>query len=174
MTSLKEGNQMTYENFIYICLTVTFATDCPLSTADALQCASQELVLDVPEGTRVVLSPKEAGKRSQLWRMTGSGMLQHEGSSPPRDPANPNVDPSRVLVLDIAGPALQPSEYVHLMLRKPDPRRQLTQTWRFTEDGRLCCGHSNVYVQAKDGFYGIRQGKFPFFFMFHSFEGTRT
>lgn len=44
------------------------------------------------------------------------------------------------------------------MLRKPDPRRQLTQTWHFTEDGRLCCGHSNVFVQAKDGFYGIRQG----------------
>lgn len=60
-------------------------------------------------------------------------------------------------MLDIAGPALQPSEYVHLMLRKPDPRRQLTQTWRFI-DGRLCCGHNNVFVQAKDGFYGLRQG----------------
>lgn len=60
--------------------------------------------------------------------------------------------------MDIAGPALQPSEYVHLMLRKPDPRRQLTQTWRFTDDGRLCCGHNNVFVQAKDGFYGVRQG----------------
>ena len=46
------------------------------------------------------------------------------------------------------------------MLRKPDPRRQLTQTWRFTEDGRLCCGHNNVFVQAKDGFYGVRQGIF--------------
>jgi hypothetical protein len=44
------------------------------------------------------------------------------------------------------------------MLRKPDPRRQLTQTWRFTDDGRLCCGHNNVFVQAKDGFYGVRQG----------------
>lgn len=64
-----------------------------------------------------------------------------------------------VLVLDIAGSGLQPSEYVHLMLRKPDPRRLLTQTWRFTEDGRLCCGHSNVFVQAKDGFQGIRIGK---------------
>ena len=46
------------------------------------------------------------------------------------------------------------------MLRKPDPRRQLTQTWRFTDDGRLCCGHNNVFVQAKDGFYGVRQGIF--------------
>uniref|UniRef100_A0A0P6FFD1 Vacuolar protein sorting-associated protein 13D n=1 Tax=Daphnia magna TaxID=35525 RepID=A0A0P6FFD1_9CRUS len=157
MTTLKEGSQLTYENFIYVCLTVTFNGD-DMSTGNALDPNNVELVLDVPEGTRVVLSGKETGKRSQLWRMTGSGMLQHEGSSPPRDPSNPQVDPSRILVLDIAGPALQPSEFVHLMLRKPDPRRQLTQTWHFTEDGRLCCGHSNVFVQAKDGFYGIRQG----------------
>lgn len=74
------------------------------------------------------------------------------------------VDPSRILVLDIAGPALQPVEYTPLMLRKPDPRRQLTQTWRFTEDGRLCCGHNNVFVQAKDGFYGVRQGELHTFF----------
>lgn len=45
------------------------------------------------------------------------------------------------------------------MLRKPDPRRSLTQTWHFTADGRLCCGHNNVFVQAKDGFCGVRQGK---------------
>jgi len=35
----------------------------------------QQLVLDV-EGTRVFLSPKEPGKRNQLWRMTSSGMIQ--------------------------------------------------------------------------------------------------
>jgi len=41
-------------------------------------------VLDVPEGSRVVLSKKSGAKRSQLWRMTSTGMLQHEGSSPPQ------------------------------------------------------------------------------------------
>jgi vacuolar protein sorting-associated protein 13D len=51
-----------------------------------LDVESQQLVLDVPEGTRVILSRKETGARSQLWRMTGDGQLQHEGSSPPRDP----------------------------------------------------------------------------------------
>lgn len=51
-----------------------------------LDVESQQLVLDVPEGNRVVLSRKEKGARSQLWRMTGEGQLQHEGSSPPRDP----------------------------------------------------------------------------------------
>ena len=92
MTTLKEGSQLTYENFIYICLSVTFRGNGDISSmADSLDPDNQDLVLDVPEGTRVVLNRKEAGKRSQLWRMTGSGMLQHEGSSPPRDPANPYV-----------------------------------------------------------------------------------
>lgn len=91
MTTLKEGSQLTYENFIYICLSVTFSGNDATSMADSLDPSNQELVLDVPEGTRVVLNRKEAGKRSQLWRMTGSGMLQHEGSSPPRDPSNPYV-----------------------------------------------------------------------------------
>lgn len=90
MTTLKEGNQLTYENFIYVCLTVTFNGD-DMSANGMQSDSNQELVLDVPEGTRVVLNPKQAGKRSQLWRMTGSGMLQHEGSSPPRDPTNPHV-----------------------------------------------------------------------------------
>lgn len=89
----------------------------------AASCA--ELVLDVDTKTqRVVLKKKvpsshvvlwlvilaltrlvlqEPGKRSQLWRMTGSGMLCHEGSSPPQSkPAQPRpLDSS--LVLDIAG-----------------------------------------------------------------------
>lgn len=46
---------------------------------------------------------QEPGKRSQLWRMTGAGMLCHEGSSPPQSkPAQPRpLDSSKVL--DIAG-----------------------------------------------------------------------
>ena len=93
MTTLKEGTQLTYENFIYVCLTVTFDGD-DMSTGSALDPHNEELVLDVPEGTRVVLNSRETGKRSQLWKMTCSGMLQHEGSSPPRDPSNPQVKSS--------------------------------------------------------------------------------
>nr|CAD7460843.1 unnamed protein product [Timema tahoe] len=61
-------------------------------------------------------------------------------------------------VLDIAGPAPQPMQYVHLVLRRKDQRRTSTQTWRFTEEGRLCCMHNNMCVQAKDGFFGLREG----------------
>jgi hypothetical protein len=56
------------------------------SCYNPLDVESQQLVLDVPDGTRVILRRKETGARSQLWRMTGDGQLQHEGSSPPRDP----------------------------------------------------------------------------------------
>ena len=68
----------------------------------------------------------------------------------------------KIYVLDIAGTAPQPTQCVALVLKRPDKRRKSTQTWRFTEDGRLCCAHNNMCVQAKDGFFGLRQGKFLF------------
>ena len=70
-----------------------------------------------------------------------------------QDPRRP-PDESRILVLDISGPAVLPDDFVPLMLRKPDPRRSLTQQWRFTEDGRLCCQHTGLFVQAKVGRLG--------------------
>merc|ERR1719228_2466345 len=150
------GSQLTYENFIYVAMTSTFQ----FNWADSHPGGGAELVLDVPEGTRVVLCKKSGAKRSQLWRMTSTGMLQHEGSSPPQDPKSKKApDHSHTLVLDIAGPAVQPDDFVPLMLRKPDPRRSLTQRWKFTEDGRLCCQHHGLYVQAKDGYLGLTVGR---------------
>lgn len=67
----------------------------------ALEC--QQLVLDVPEGTMVKLSRKENGRRSQLWRMTSTGRLQHEGSSPPHDPTSRKAaNNAASLVLDLS------------------------------------------------------------------------
>ena len=146
------GSELTYENFIYIAMTTTFQ----LGWEDD----STELVLDVPEGSRIVLGTKSGAKRSQLWRMTSIGMIQHEGSSPPQDPkSKKQLDQSHILVLDIAGPSDKPESFAPLMLRKPDPRRSQTQTWRFTEDGRLCCQHPSLHVQAKDGYLGLSAGK---------------
>jgi hypothetical protein len=78
------------------------------------------------------------------------------GSSPPRD--KHSKTPDTIYVLDIAGTAPQPFTYCALALRKPDPRRRSTQTWRFTDDGRLCCAHKNMCVQSKDGFMGLCKG----------------
>lgn len=159
MNLIGEASQITYENFIYIVMSGTFknSSSNPISkSVDDVE--SMELVLDV-EGTKVILAKKEAGKRSQLWRMTSKGLLQHEGSSAPQDPKkSPEASMRNILVLDIGGQAVQPKHCVPLMLRKPDERRQLTQHWRFTEDGRMMCDHHGLFVQAQDGFPGLRQG----------------
>ncbi|TRY62990.1 hypothetical protein TCAL_03981 [Tigriopus californicus] len=159
MNLIGNGCQVTYENFIYIAMSGTFQKSPrnPRST-DGSDVESMELVLDV-EGTKVILAKKEAGKRSQLWRMTSQGLLQHEGSSAPQDPKkSPEVTMRNILVLDISGHAVQPKHCVPLMLRKPDERRKLTQYWRFTKDGRMMCDHHGLYVQAQDGFLGLQQG----------------
>lgn len=124
---------------------------------------SQELVLDVLKNFHVILNRKSQGQRSQLWRMTPEGRLHHEGSSPPSSTKTDNI-----LVLDIEGTAPQPNTYSRLILRKIDPRRKSTQTWKFTDDGRLCCAHNTMCVQAQDGFFGLRQGKIVtvFFLLF--------
>ncbi|XP_024892812.1 vacuolar protein sorting-associated protein 13D isoform X2 [Temnothorax curvispinosus] len=157
---LGEGRGLTYENFIYIAFTGTFKTDSDLGTGesnlDPLDVETQRLVLEAGSGGWVALRRKQYGDRSQLWRMTGDGQLQHEGSSPPRD--KHSKAPDTIFVLDIAGTAPQPFTYCALALRKPDPRRRSTQTWRFTDDGRLCCAHKNMCVQSKDGFMGLYEG----------------
>ncbi|XP_063232383.1 intermembrane lipid transfer protein Vps13D [Bacillus rossius redtenbacheri] len=156
-----EGASLTYENFIYIAFTATFRRlqeDGDVRWSP-LELESQQLVLEVPAGCSwVVLARKVPGARSQLWRMSGEGQLQHEGSSPPRDPRSRHPARSDVMVLDIAGPAPQPMQYLNLVLRRKDQRRASTQTWHFSPDGRLRCLHNNMCVQAKDGFFGLREG----------------
>ncbi|XP_054931274.2 intermembrane lipid transfer protein VPS13D isoform X1 [Dermacentor andersoni] len=159
MTIFRAGKKLYYENFFYIAFSGTFLEPRTMVKVQpgSKDVKCQELVLDVPQGTRVVINKKELGKRSQLWRMTSTGMLQHEGSSTPREP-RPSAEPGRMLVLDIAGLGPEPKKYTELMLRKPDGRRRLTQTWQFCSDGRLCCQLPGMFVQPRDGFHGLRRG----------------
>ncbi|XP_028134062.1 intermembrane lipid transfer protein Vps13D [Diabrotica virgifera virgifera] len=156
MSTLGSVPGLTYENFIYIAFTGTFKKSRGVYDPNP-DMESQELVLSVGKNTRVLLSSKMASDRSQLWRMTSEGYLEHEGSSPPLHPGQTRNQDS-ILVLDIENTAPQPNTYSRLMLRRIDPRRQSTQKWRFTEDGRLCCDHYNMCVQAMDGSYGLRSG----------------
>ncbi|XP_034152069.1 vacuolar protein sorting-associated protein 13D isoform X4 [Esox lucius] len=160
MNCFREYNKLYYENFIYIAATYTFSQEAgkrPVGKKRVV--AGAELVLDVePKTQRVILKKKEPGKRSQLWRMTGTGMLCHEGSSPPQSkPAQPRpLDSS--LVLDIAGlAAVTDNSYEPLMLRRPDPRRSTTQTWHFSS-GMLTCGLPRLVVQANGGVEGLFDG----------------
>uniref|UniRef100_A0A1A7YHK4 Vacuolar protein sorting 13D n=1 Tax=Iconisemion striatum TaxID=60296 RepID=A0A1A7YHK4_9TELE len=156
MNFFREYNKLYYENFIYIAATHTFSQKLERKHR-LISCT--ELVLDVdPKTQRVILQKKEPGKRSQLWRMTGTGMLCHEGSSPPQSkPSQPRpLDSS--LVLDIAGlAAVSDNNYEPLMLRRPDSRRSTTQTWYFTS-GMLTCGLPRLVVQVKGGITGLSDG----------------
>lgn len=65
-------------------MTGTFKSDGDLgngeSGLDPLDVETQRLVLEAGPGGWVALRRKQYGARSQLWRMTGDGQLQHEGS----------------------------------------------------------------------------------------------
>uniref|UniRef100_A0A3B4T2L0 Vacuolar protein sorting 13 homolog D n=1 Tax=Seriola dumerili TaxID=41447 RepID=A0A3B4T2L0_SERDU len=160
MNFFREYNKLYYENFIYIAASFCCCRNAekrPVGKKRLVSCA--ELVLDVDTKTqRVILKKKEPGKRSQLWRMTGTGMLCHEGSSPPQSkPAQPRpLDSS--LVLDIAGlAAVSDNSFEPLMLRRPDSRRSTTQTWYFSS-GMLTCGLPRLVVQVKGGVAGLYDG----------------
>ncbi|XP_076466689.1 LOW QUALITY PROTEIN: intermembrane lipid transfer protein VPS13D-like [Babylonia areolata] len=152
---LEEGEQLQYENFIYLIATPTFDKSWPGP--------DHELVLDCVHGNNIVFKRKEKGKRSQLWRMTGSGMLEHEGSMSPRDPSKARAPssahpPTQGFVLDISDIAPQPGRPVPLVLKKPDERRRSTQTWRFTQDGMLCCHAGAMCIQTINGVEGLQDG----------------
>ncbi|KAM4703144.1 intermembrane lipid transfer protein VPS13D [Rhinophrynus dorsalis] len=164
MNDFQDSKQLYYENFIYIAATYTFSGS-PEGTvrpvAQNRNITYAELVLDVhPKTLRVILKKKEPGKRSQLWRMTGTGMLCHEGSCAPHNPNKPLNTRSleSALVLDIAGlAAVTDNRYEPLMLRKPDRRRSTTQTWCF-RDGKLTCSLHGLVVQARNGVSGLYDG----------------
>ncbi|KAM6240877.1 intermembrane lipid transfer protein VPS13D isoform 4-T4 [Porphyrio hochstetteri] len=163
MNDFQDSKQLYYENFIYIAATYTFSglqEQNVRPVASNKDAAYAELVLDVsPKTQRVVLKKKEPGKRSQLWRLMGTGMLCHEGSSVPHNPHKPSprsVD--SCMILDIAGlAAVTDNRCEPLMLRKPDRRRSTTQTWSF-RDGKLTCGIHGLVVQAKGGILGLHDG----------------
>lgn len=156
MNKLGNAGNIIYENFIYIAFIGTFPSDTDSLSVESL--CKEELVLDVKNGNQVILARKRQGQRSQLWKHTPEGQLQHEGSSPPCHPNQPKT--TNILVLDIENTAPQPNNFSRLVLRRIDPRRTSTQTWRFTSEGYLCCAHYNMCVQAQDGFYGLREGSF--------------
>lgn len=149
---------------------------------DGLGTGAQMLVLDVPDETDylstgnsqerlmkpVVLTRKERGKRSQLWRIDLHSRLIHEGSSPPIEPGEAlNLGFADVkfggrrasgsahgstMVLDVAdeGGACYDGTALPLVIRRLHPSRERTQTWKWTEDGRLRCSkYEHLFVAPR-------------------------
>lgn len=157
LNELGTSLNLTYENYIYIAFSGTFRSTDAISDKDwsdyDIEC--QELVLTVVDG-RVYLAKKQQGNRSQLWRMNQDRQLEHEGSSPPIEPGRKSNAAHR-LVLDLEK-APQPRNFVPLVVRPANKQRRSTQTWNFTEEGRLMCEHSNMCVQVRGGIFGLRPG----------------
>lgn len=168
INSFAPGDQLTYDNYIYIAFTGTFMhvvedDQVLIRTYDENDVKSRQLVLDVFEGTRMVfLSKKEIGKRSQLWRRDSTGRLIHEGSTPPYDHRRSsfrNKIDKVAFVLDVLTQAVKPGENVSLILKKYDLKRGSTQIWNFAKDGRLVCDVKGLCVQPRGGFANLRFGK---------------
>ena len=114
----------------------------------------------------VFLGRKERAKRSQLWRLDQLNHLIHEGSSPPSEPPGfqdlgfaevkfpTTISSSTLMVLDVMDDEIDnlisnaAFISIPLAVRKLNPQRSSTQTWHFTEDGRLrCLKYWNMFVQ---------------------------
>lgn len=148
-----ESGRLTYENFIYIAFTQTFeGISNSYMDYDEYDVKTQQLVLGVV-GNKVILMKKQPGDRAQLWRMNNEKQLEHEGSSPPSEPGKK----SPRFVLDLEKPP-QPLHQINLVVRPANKQRRSTQTWYFTEEGRLMCEHANMCVQPRNGFFGLRNG----------------
>ncbi|CAF0865083.1 unnamed protein product [Adineta ricciae] len=167
-----QGENLCYENYICLALEETFRDEPSIQyqSKRSLQKSSsmnqdspfhlsnrKQLVIDHIHG-QLVLARREENKRSQLWRMTSSGLLVHTGSSLPRDWSNKNDtldDIRQAFVLDIEELSTNTSmnvnsttRFTRLVIRRYDPKRTLTQTWRFLEDGYLCMGQTQMCVQV--------------------------
>lgn len=148
-----DSSRLNYENFIYIAFSQTFEGVGNFTMDyDEFDVKSQQLVLGVKDH-RVYLMQKEPGDRSQLWRMNNEKQLEHEGSSPPSEPGKKSTR----FVLDLEKPP-QPLKLINLVVRPANKQHKSTQTWYFTEEGRLMCEHSNMCVQPAGGFYKLRNG----------------
>lgn len=157
LNDLGTSYNLTYENYIYIAFSGTFRSADAMADKDwsdyDIDC--QELVLTVVDG-RVYVAKKQQGNRSQLWRMNQERQLEHEGSSPPIEPGK-KANAGHRLVLDLEK-APQPKNYIPLVVRPANKQRKSTQTWHFTEDGRLMCEHSNMCVQAHGSIFALQPG----------------
>ena len=171
LQKLGNGENLCYENHICLALEQTFDEErvdlshsrYPLQKSHSINerhsfqlFPRRQLVIDYIQG-RLLLAQREENKRSQLWRMTSSGLLVHTGSSSPRDWSNKDDtadDIRQASVLDVEEGSAggvnsnkSVTRFMRLTIRRYDPKRALTQTWTFHSDGYLCMGQTQMCVQ---------------------------
>ncbi|WAR08719.1 VP13D-like protein [Mya arenaria] len=126
LDQIGEGTLLCYQSYFFISASATFSRE--NSFSDAM---NSELVFDC-EHDFVIFRKKEVGKRSQLWRMTPTNMLENEGMCQPLEPGKASRTGQRY-VLDVADNKENPV----LVVRKATEGKSARQRWTFRE-GMLC------------------------------------
>jgi hypothetical protein len=159
---LGPADDLHYQNFIYLALQETFddhnlmQLSFTSNTSDSLSGLSPHQMVIEYIDDRLLLVTRQENKRSQLWYMTTNGLLIHMGSSPflSWNKQKDAIDDLRhAFVLDIddlAGSTLSSlmTHFTQLTVRRCDPKRTLTQTWQFYDNGYLCMNITQMCVQV--------------------------
>ncbi|BHF82327.1 Vacuolar protein sorting-associated protein 13D [Sparganum proliferum] len=166
LDKLGPGSRLVYDNYAY--LTTCGAAD---DSASLYSTASFEYpVFDVtPRSKRVVLNLKRPGERSQLWYLSDTGHILHEGSAVPCEPTSrerqhlsrrswvldvdtstPAVDAIRNHVPSIDSTTLENFEIGILCLSPFSRRRSDYQVWHLDERGFLVNDASFCVQAARD------------------------
>ena len=142
---LGEADDLTYHNYIYLTFQDTFSgTNLMQFSSDTVK----PLVIEY-SNKRVMLAEQQKNKRSQLWHMTNNGLLIHIDSSP--SSAQNNIRQASVLDLeDLKDNSLNSlaGRFSTLTVRRYDPKRSLSQTWQWLENGYLCLANTQLCVQV--------------------------
>ena len=132
LLKLGAADDLSYHNYIYLVFQETYSSSHPL-------------VIEYTN-KRLFLAKQQENKRSQLWQMTSHGLLiQVEASPAPQEfnKRKESLDSIRqAFVLDIED--LTDA----LTVRRYDPKRAATQTWKWLDNGYLCLVNAQLCVQV--------------------------
>ncbi|KER20313.1 hypothetical protein T265_11120 [Opisthorchis viverrini] len=150
------GRSLIYDNFVYLTVLGPLMDTAASSRCDSF---SSDFVFDVrPSSHHVVYSSKIPGRRAQLWWLSDSGHIFHEGSSSPLEPGErSNLKPvlyKKQFVLDVDTGSdaahrddenrfvldtdtIRQFEVARLVVSPLNKRRKQFQTWRIDQHGLL-------------------------------------
>jgi hypothetical protein len=149
------GEDLHYQNYIYLAFQATFEDDDLTTTEGLLDCSSRQLVIEY-NNNRLFVAQHQKNKRSQMWYMTSNGLLIHVGSLPIHDGNKKKEifdDLRQALVLDIQDLSDNDlirltTRFSQLTVRRYDSKRLQTQSWQFIDHGYLCMKDTRMCVQV--------------------------
>jgi vacuolar protein sorting-associated protein 13D len=152
LLKLGSGDDLKYPNYIYLTFQETFDYKNLIQLSNTTNNPSNslfhQLIIEYTDN-RLLLARRQENKRAQLWQMTHNGLLIHVGSSSVQDlnKKKESFDDIRhAFVLDIED--LTDNGFSTLTVRRYDPKRVVTQTWQFLDNGYLCMANTQLCIQV--------------------------